>query len=80
MCFKDNLDMARNMKFLLYLYKMMSGLKINFGKSEVFLILGDDSKSLTYAKIFNCQIDMFPIKCLGVPVSLGRLLYVIGYL
>ena len=31
-CFKGNLDMAENMKLLLYLNEMMSGLKINFGK------------------------------------------------
>lgn len=41
-CLKDNLDMARNLKLLLYLYEMMSGLKINFDKSEVLLIHGDE--------------------------------------
>jgi len=29
---KDDLEMARNMKLLLYLYEVMSGLKINFSK------------------------------------------------
>ena len=58
---------------LLYLYEVMSGLKINFSKSEVILINGDDSKCLQYAELFNCQIGTFPIRYLGVPVSPYRL-------
>lgn len=29
---KDDQDMARNMIFLLYIYVMLSGLKLNFSK------------------------------------------------
>jgi len=61
------------MKLLLYMYELMSGLKINFNKSEVILIYGDDELCLTYAEIFNCQVGKFPIKYLGVPVSPSRL-------
>ena len=66
--------MATNLKLLLYLYELMSGLKINFDKSEVTMIHGDDSRQLVFAEIFNCQTGSFPIKYLGVPVSPGRLL------
>ena len=72
-CLKDNLDMARNMKLLLYLYEMMSGLKINFSKSEVLLTHGDQDKSLSYVDIFNCQVGSFPIRYLWVPVSPSKL-------
>jgi rhodanese-related sulfurtransferase len=72
-CLEDGLENARNMKLLLYLYEVMSGLKINFSKSEVILINGDDDKNLQMAEIFNCQIGFFPIKYLGVPVSPSRL-------
>jgi len=72
-CLKDDVDMARNMKLLLYLYELMSGLKINFGKSEIIMIHGDESKHKMYANIFNCQFGVFPIKYLGVPVSPSRL-------
>ena len=51
----------------------MSGLKINFSKSEVILINGDEGKSLQYAELFNCQVGSFPIRYLGVPVGPGRL-------
>ena len=72
-CVKDNIDIARNMKLLLYLYEIMSSLKINFTKSEVLLINGDDEKYMQYAELFNCKIGRFPIKYLGVPVSPNRL-------
>ena len=72
MCLKDNMDKARNLKLLLYLYEMMSGLKINFNKSEVLLIHGDMEKCFSYANIFNCQVGSFPLQYLGVPVSPGR--------
>ena len=72
-CLKDDVDMSRNMKLLLYLYELMSGLKINFGKSEIIMIHGDDIKHNLYANIFNCQLGTFPIKYLGVSVSPSRL-------
>lgn len=50
----------------------MSGLKINFLKSEIVMINGDNMSAKQYADIFNCQIGLFPIKYLGVPVSPSR--------
>ena len=35
LCLKDEVEMARNTKLLLYCFKEMSGLKINFDRSEV---------------------------------------------
>jgi hypothetical protein len=32
----------------------MSGLKINFDKSEILLIDGDNNLVVTYAELFNC--------------------------
>jgi len=71
-CLKDDIVVARNMKLLLYLYEVMSGLKINFAKSEIIMINGDNDKHLVYADLFNCQTGMFPIKYLGVPVRKKR--------
>jgi hypothetical protein len=68
-CLKNDMDNARSMKLLLYWYEMMSGLKINFTNSEVVLINGDENTNTQLAELFNCQIGMFPIKYLGVPVS-----------
>jgi hypothetical protein len=51
----------------------MAGLKINFTKSEVILINGDDDRRVQLADTFNCKIGFFPIKYLGVSVSPCRL-------
>lgn len=70
---ENNLEKARNAKLLLYMYEIMSGLKINFMKSEVVMINGDNNLTQTYAELFNCQMGLFPIKYLGVPVSPNKL-------
>jgi hypothetical protein len=54
---------------LLYL----SGLKINFEKSEICLVGGDDNIAIGYAELFNWQTGHFPMKYLGVPISASRL-------
>lgn len=51
----------------------MSGLKINFLKSEIVMVNGDNLLAKQYADIFNCQIGLFPIKYLGAPVSPSKL-------
>jgi hypothetical protein len=35
LCLKHDLEGARNMKLLLYMFEMIAGLKINFSKSEI---------------------------------------------
>ena len=51
----------------------MSGLKINFDKSEVIMVDQDPEKSSIFSEMFNCSIGKWPIKYLGVPVSGSRL-------
>jgi hypothetical protein len=70
---KHDIEGARNMKLLLYMYEIMAGLKINFNKSEVVMINNDNSKGSIYADIFNCPIGKFPVKYLWVPISPSRL-------
>ena len=72
-CLQNDMTKARNMKLLLCFYEMMPGLKINFSKSEIIMIHGDDTLNTQYADLFNCQIGSFPLKYLGVPVSSERL-------
>jgi hypothetical protein len=73
LCLQDNIDKARYVKLLLYVYEQMSGLKINFEKSEVIVIGNDNEVDATFAEIFDCQIGKFPIKYLGVPITARRL-------
>uniref|UniRef100_A0A8I7B9N1 Reverse transcriptase domain-containing protein n=1 Tax=Hordeum vulgare subsp. vulgare TaxID=112509 RepID=A0A8I7B9N1_HORVV len=69
LCFEDNVSNALNIKLLLYIFEIMSGLKINFLKSEIFLVGADDDTMRNYADMLNCEIGAFPIKYLGMPVS-----------
>ena len=72
-CLKDSRENAQNMKLLLYLYENMSGLKINFDKSEVIMVSQDPQKTLYFSETFNCAMGDWPIKYLGVPVSGSRI-------
>ena len=56
LCLQDDLDNAQNIKFLLYLHEGMSGLKINFDKSEVIMVDQDPEKSSIFSEMFNCFI------------------------
>jgi hypothetical protein len=69
---QDVAQQAVNLKLLLYIFEAMSGLKINFEKSEVLMILEDDDKQNFYAELFNCQRGSWPIKYLGTPVCARR--------
>lgn len=70
---KHNLNDARHMKFLLYLFEILASLKINFDKSEIYMVNDEGNLGIQYAELFNCQVGLFPIKYLGVPVSPSRL-------
>lgn len=72
-CLENDLEKARNLKLLLYIYELMAGLKINFWKSEIFVINGNTEVELQYADLFDCQIGAFPMIYLGVPVSSSHL-------
>jgi hypothetical protein len=70
---EHDLEKARNMKLLLYMFEQLSGLKINFDKSEILKIGGDNVLTMEYPEVFNYNISMFPLRYLGVPISAGRL-------
>jgi hypothetical protein len=69
---QDDMESARNLKLLIYIFESMSGLKINFEKSEVLIIESDDAKLQTYTELFNCQAGSWPIKYLGTLVCARR--------
>jgi hypothetical protein len=71
---KDDMESARTMKLLLYIFESMSGLKINFEMIEILLLEQDDEKIQMYADMFNCQIGTWPIKYLGTPFCARRTL------
>ena len=72
-CLDHDVDKAVNLKLLLYMFEMMSGLKVNFQKSEILTVGGDENTVKKYAEIFNCEVGSFPLKYLGMPVSYTNL-------
>jgi ABC-type proline/glycine betaine transport system ATPase subunit len=68
-----DLDKARNMKLLLCMFKQVSGLKINFHKSELFCF-GQAQKFVEqYTDLFGCEEGSFPLKYLGIPIHFKKL-------
>jgi len=53
-CLKHDVEGARKMKLLLYMYELMAGLKINFLKSEILTVNDEHNWASVYAEIFNC--------------------------
>ena len=58
-----------NLKLILYCFEWLSGLKINFHKSEVFVFGADDHEEKEMANMLNCSLGSFPMKYLGISIS-----------
>jgi hypothetical protein len=56
-------------KFLLYCFENMSGLRVNYQKSEVIVIGGSEEDQAYVAAMFNCNTGNLPMKYLGVLVN-----------
>jgi hypothetical protein len=63
-----------NVKFLLYCFENMSGLKINYQKSEVMGIGVSEEECAEVDALLNCKRGCMPMKYLGILVS-DRMLY-----
>jgi hypothetical protein len=71
---ENDMDRFITIKFLLYCYEVMSGLKINYQKSEILGVGVDEEEFIRIANMFNCNMGVFPLKYLGLPVSCNKLL------
>jgi hypothetical protein len=58
---------------ILLCFEVMSGLKINFSKSEVVVVGRSTAKQERLANLLNCKLAVFPITYLGLQVSDKRL-------
>jgi hypothetical protein len=66
---EDDLDQARNLKLVLNTFEKLSGLKINFHKSEVFCFGEAKTKVDRYVEIFGCNEGTLPFRYLGIPMN-----------
>ncbi|KAE8766390.1 hypothetical protein D1007_62382 [Hordeum vulgare] len=67
-----------NLKFLLLCFEVMSGLKINFDKSELVVVGFSEAEQHRTADNLNCKLASLPILYLGMPLVESRFL-VIGF-
>jgi hypothetical protein len=68
-----NLGSAQNMKLRLCDFEQVSGLKINFHKSELYCF-GEALDSIDqYTSIFGCKSGEFPLRYLGIPIHYAKL-------
>ena len=70
---QNDLLQAAHFKWILACFEKLSGMKINYNKSD-FLTLGiSEEDKLALARCFCCNIGSFPIKYLGVPLHFNKL-------
>ena len=58
-----------NMKFLLYCFEWLTGLRINYHKSEVVTFGIDPGQQQQIANFMNCKVGKLPMIYLGLPIS-----------
>jgi hypothetical protein len=63
-----DLNKTRNLKLFLSAFEQLSGLKINFHKSELFCFGEAKDDANVYAELFGCGLWCFPISYLGIPI------------
>jgi hypothetical protein len=70
---ENDLEQANNMKLLLCAFEKLSGLKINFHKSELFCYGEEMKMEGQYTELFDCGTGKYPLKYLGIPMHHKRL-------
>jgi hypothetical protein len=71
---EHDLEKAVNMKLILCIFEQLSGLKINFHKSEIFCFGKAKEVEDQYTQIFGCEAGSLPLKYLGIPIHHRRIL------
>ena len=70
---EHDIEKAKNLKLILSAFEQLSGLKINFHKSELFCFGDAQAEANQYAELFGCEVGEFPISYLGIPIHFRRL-------
>jgi hypothetical protein len=69
----DDLEKAKNLKLVLSAFEKLSGLKINFHKSESFSFGDTRERAAEYVELFGCKEGGLPFRYLGIPMSYRKL-------
>ena len=70
---EHNLEQAQNLKLIICAFEQLSGLKINFHKSELFCFGEAKEFEDHYMQLFGCNTGSFPIRYLEIPIHYRRL-------
>jgi hypothetical protein len=62
-----------NLKFLLICFELLSGMKINFHKSEVLVLGAPGTEQARVANLLNCKQGTLPFNYLGFPMCDRRI-------
>jgi hypothetical protein len=68
-----DLEKALNMKIIQCIFEQLSGLKINFHKSEIFYFGNAKEMEDQYRELFGCESGSLPFKYFGIPIHVRRL-------
>jgi hypothetical protein len=70
---EHDLEKALNMKLVLCIFEQLSGLKINFHKSEIYCFRTAKEVENQYRELFGCNAGTLPFKHLGIPIPFRKL-------
>jgi hypothetical protein len=70
---EGNDNLVINMKFILYCFEWISGLKINYHKSEAYLFGWEEEDKRRIVNMLNYELGELPMRYLGIPVSDSKL-------
>jgi len=77
---EHNFEEAKNMKLLLTMFEQLSGLKINFHKSELFCFGEAKGVQQEYMNISGCNVGEAPFTYLEIPCTINESVTKIGKL
>ena len=70
---EHDLEKVVNMKLVLCIFEQLSGLKINFYKSEIFCFGKAKEEEEQYKQLFGCESEALPFRYLGFPIHYRKL-------
>lgn len=65
-----DLDHLLNLKGILMWFEQLSGMRVNFHKSEIIAMNVSEETAHDISHIFACPLGNFPIKYLGISTTL----------
>lgn len=72
-CMDHDLAKAENIKHLLLAFEKVSGLRIDYHKSELFCFGQTRDEESQYINMFGCKGGEYPFRYLGIPMHFRKL-------